>query len=97
LDLHYFPTRRSSDLKQARLKYKVKLAQIEAVKEKELNERKLSFFTNISHEFRSPLTLILNPVKELMYNNGQGVNATNLNIVYRKDRKSTRLNSSHVK
>jgi len=52
--------------RQARLQYQVQLATIQAEKEKELNERKLSFFTNVSHEFRTPLTLIINPLKELM-------------------------------
>ncbi|MCR8560653.1 response regulator [Mucilaginibacter sp. BJC16-A38] len=51
---------------QARFKYEIKIAQITAEKEKELNEKKLSFFTNISHEFRTPLTLIISPIKELL-------------------------------
>ncbi|MFB9841667.1 hybrid sensor histidine kinase/response regulator transcription factor [Mucilaginibacter ginsenosidivorans] len=74
--------------RQARLKYEVKIAQMSAEKEKELNERKLSFFTNVSHEFRTPLTLIINPVKELLFSTGERSNdTTNLNIVYRNARR----------
>jgi len=50
--------------KQERLRYEIKLAHLENEKDKELNEKKLSFFTNISHEFRTPLSLIINPLKE---------------------------------
>lgn len=74
--------------RQARLKYEVKIAQMSAEKEKELNERKLSFFTNISHEFRTPLTLIINPVKELLFGREEKNNEiNNLNIVYRNARR----------
>lgn len=54
--------------RQTKLKYKVRLANLEMEKERELNEKKLSFFTHIAHEFRTPLTLIVNPIKEILYN-----------------------------
>lgn len=32
----------------------------------QVNKLKLQFFTNISHEFKTPITLILNPIEELL-------------------------------
>jgi DNA-binding response OmpR family regulator/two-component sensor histidine kinase len=43
--------------------------QFEIEKEHEINEAKINFFTNISHEFRTPLTLILSPCAELLADN----------------------------
>ncbi|WP_345329798.1 two-component regulator propeller domain-containing protein [Mucilaginibacter defluvii] len=73
--------------RQAHLEYEIRISHIENEKEKELSEKKLSFFTNISHEFRTPLTLIINPVKELLYRDDKNVDTTNLNVVYRNARR----------
>ncbi|MGQ7854483.1 hybrid sensor histidine kinase/response regulator [Pedobacter sp. WC2501] len=68
---------------QEKLKYELRIMHIESEKEKELNERKLSFFTNISHEFRTPLTLIINPVKDLLEQAEGNADIGSMNIVYR--------------
>ena len=51
---------------QIKRKRKLELNRLEKEKEKEINKVKLEFFTNISHELRSPLTLILGPAEKLV-------------------------------
>lgn len=69
-------------VRQSKLEYDVKLAHMNAEKEKELNERKMAFFTDVSHEFRTPLTLIINPLKDVL-SSGKPAEPAELNIVYR--------------
>jgi len=69
-----------------RLRYEIKLSHLENEKDKELTEKKLSFFTHISHEFRTPLSLIINPVKELLAQEGKA-DEKSLNTVYRNARR----------
>ncbi|MCT4646829.1 MAG: response regulator [Carboxylicivirga sp.] len=52
-----------------KLKNKLAVEQMERVKIEELNRAKLKFFTNITHEFRTPLTLILGPLERLLRSN----------------------------
>ncbi|RVT79765.1 response regulator [Flavobacterium sufflavum] len=73
--------------KQAQLKYEVQLSQDLAKQEKELNEKKLTFFTNISHEFRSPLTMIINPLKDIIYGNNQKIEPGAIEMVYSNSRR----------
>lgn len=47
------------------LKRAYDLSVIEKNQEERLNQLRLQFFTNISHDFRTPLTLIINPLEEL--------------------------------
>jgi ligand-binding sensor domain-containing protein/signal transduction histidine kinase/DNA-binding response OmpR family regulator len=47
------------------LKRDLLIRQIASEKQEELHEAKLNFFTNISHEFRTPLSLIIGPLNQL--------------------------------
>jgi ligand-binding sensor domain-containing protein/CheY-like chemotaxis protein/AraC-like DNA-binding protein len=77
---------RLNRIRQIRLKYEIQIANSNTEKEKELNEKKLSFFTNISHEFRTPLTLIINPIKDLL--NAEDQNGkSELGTIYRNARR----------
>ena len=60
----YFYIRYNND--KQRMRYEVKLAQMENLKEKEFSEKQISMFTYISHEFRTPLSLIINPINKLL-------------------------------
>jgi signal transduction histidine kinase/ligand-binding sensor domain-containing protein/DNA-binding response OmpR family regulator len=73
--------------RQAQIRYKLRLSELDAEKEKEINERRQSFFTHITHEFRTPLTLIINPIKSLMQRDIEGVDRDELNFVYRNARR----------
>lgn len=46
--------------------HQIKILKIKREKENELNDLKLTFFTNISHDIRTPLTLILAPIESLL-------------------------------
>ncbi len=50
------------------LVHKLKSERLENIRQEEINTSKLEFFTNVSHDFRTPLTLILAPIQQLIEN-----------------------------
>ncbi len=56
----YYQFRRREEIKK-----------LEEKKREEIHEMQLQFFTNISHEFRTPLSLILGPLEKLQKENSQ--------------------------
>ncbi len=60
----------------------------------ELDAAKTAFFSNVSHEFRTPLTLILGPVENALSSTGQALCGKDLEAVRRSAVRMLRLVSS---
>ena len=53
--------------KRLKLKKDLEISEFKVKTEHALTEKKLAFFTNISHDLKTPLTLIMAPVKDLLH------------------------------
>jgi signal transduction histidine kinase/DNA-binding response OmpR family regulator len=83
---------RRVELRIQALKYKVEIEQLEIDKVNEVNEAKLQFFSNISHEIKTPLTLISVPIKMLLERyKGNADIADKLHLVERQSNKINEL------
>ncbi len=61
---------RQNIIARERLRSELQLEHIERVQVEEVNQIKSRFFANISHEFKTPLTLIMSPLQLLMNKEG---------------------------
>ncbi|MGQ1788442.1 ATP-binding protein [Saccharicrinis sp. GN24d3] len=57
-------------MERIKLRQKILIKEKEREQLQEVNQLKLSFFTNISHELKTPLTLIYNPLQHLVKSGG---------------------------
>ncbi len=77
---------------RAQLKNDLKIKELEKTKIEEVNQMKLAFFTNISHEFRTPLTLIISPLEKMLSERKlDKANQKMLQIIYRNAERLRRL------
>ncbi|MBS2098468.1 hybrid sensor histidine kinase/response regulator [Carboxylicivirga linearis] len=72
-----------------RINNELRLANLEKQHSKEILKTKQQFFTNISHEFRTPLSLIMPPIRQVI--NSGTVNGKNLAMLQLAEKNSKRL------
>ncbi len=82
---------RNNLLVQERLKSNLKVEHMELEKMQELNQLRSRFFANISHEFRTPLTLILDPIRAMIEGRNRGDAKSQLQVAVRSGERLLRL------
>ncbi|RZJ87020.1 MAG: hypothetical protein EOO20_17030, partial [Chryseobacterium sp.] len=76
---------------QTKAEQKILQDKKEAERLHELDSLKIKFLTNLSHEFRTPLSLILGPVEKLLSQSAQEPKSASLKIVKRNARRLLNL------
>lgn len=80
-------------INRERLQNQLKFEQLERTKMEELNEVKSRFFANISHEFKTPLTLIITPLNAMKRKLNKAENKNQVNVMLRNaERLNTLIN-----
>ena len=57
----------------------------------ELDRQKTAFFSNVSHEFRTPLTLMLGPIEAALQRSPRALGEDEINLIYRNSTRLLRL------
>ena len=82
---------RKFTLHEAEIKRKLELEELEIQKLHEMDLLKMQFFANISHEFRTPLTLIKGPIEKLLRDVKDEFHQVQLNLVNRNANRLLRM------
>jgi len=83
---------RKEILLRKELKNQLLLERVQRENEEKLHQMKLQFFTNISHDFRTPLTLILSPLENILSEEKFSPKATeHLGMIQRNAKRLRRL------
>ena len=74
---------RKSIINKERFRARIAQDRLEAKRLHELDLMKIKFFTNISHEFRTPLTLILTPIERFLKTTSDPQNQKHYQMIHR--------------
>jgi signal transduction histidine kinase/ligand-binding sensor domain-containing protein/DNA-binding response OmpR family regulator len=84
-------TARKIEGNRTKLRNELKMRKFEANKQRELENMKARFFANLSHEFRTPLTLIRGPIEELINEKAGGNQKEYYQLIQRNSEKLQEL------
>jgi signal transduction histidine kinase/DNA-binding response OmpR family regulator len=78
-------------LKRARLRFAIEQERMEAQRLHDLDMMKIRFFTNVSHDFRTPLSLIIAPIDKIIRNTAEPGQKGQLQMIQRNARRLLNL------
>lgn len=78
-------------LANARMNFRLQQERQQAQRMHELDMMKIRFFTNVSHEFRTPLTLILTPLDKMLKQAAEGEQRNHIQLIHRNARRLLNL------
>jgi signal transduction histidine kinase/DNA-binding response OmpR family regulator len=82
---------RRYELNRIKLKNQLKLEKVQSGTLRQVDQMKSRFFTNLSHEFRTPLTLILGQIDSLQSSITDNKNRGKLQVAYKNAQRVLRL------
>lgn len=78
-------------VQRARIRFRMEQQQKEAQRMHELDMMKIKFFTNVSHEFRTPLSLILTPLDKMIQQSESPAQQKQFQMIHRNARRLLNL------
>jgi signal transduction histidine kinase/ligand-binding sensor domain-containing protein/DNA-binding response OmpR family regulator len=74
-----------------RIRFRNQQEKLEAKRRHELDLLKIRFFTNVSHEFRTPLSLIITPLEKMLKKTSDDHERSQLKLIYRNSKRLLNL------